>query len=206
MYRYILQLYPLYFTYILHSSDPDHCSALFTFDKAVPYTSHSLWSWLKIHLGLLFWSLKCVVPVMSKYTHRSWDASQVFYVHGMELVLCLHYYIWIIISPKFEISMILWSWYGRRLRHIGCNRHRPRRTPRIVFRITAPPMHVWNSYLTQLLMTQSGITLSILENIGKPKWPPAAILCKYDEKVCALHNLITNAPINFMFDVATDLL
>ena len=40
-------------------------------------------------------------------------------------------------------------------------------------------------------------------------WPPAAILWKYDEKACALlwfHHLIKNAPINFIFDVATDLL
>ena len=41
---------------------------------------------------------------------------------------------------------------------------------------------------------------------GKTKWPPAAILWKYDEKHCALHNLIQNAPINFIFDVATELL
>ena len=34
----------------------------------------------------------------------------------------------------------------------------------------------------------------------------AAILWKYDEKACALHNLIKNAPINFIFDVATDIL
>ena len=39
-----------------------------------------------------------------------------------------------------------------------------------------------------------------------PKWPPTAILWKYDEKVCALHNLIKNTPINFIFDVATYLL
>ena len=44
-----------------------------------------------------------------------------------------------------------------------------------------------------------------LEIIEKPKWPPATILWKYDEN-CALHNLIKNAPINFIFDVATDLL
>ena len=31
----------------------------------------------------------------------------------------------------------------------------------------------------------------------------AAILRKYDEKAYALHNLIKNAPINFIFDVAT---
>ena len=52
----------------------------------------------------------------------------------------------------------------------------------------------------------SARALSILEKIGKPKWPLAAILWKYDEQDCALHNLITNAPINFIFDVATDLL
>ena len=33
-----------------------------------------------------------------------------------------------------------------------------------------------------------------------------AILWKYDEKACALYNLIKNAPINFIFDVATDIL
>ena len=27
---------------------------------------------------------------------------------------------------------------------------------------------------------------------------------KYDEKACALHNLIKNTPINFIFDVVTD--
>ena len=47
-------------------------------------------------------------------------------------------------------------------------------------------------------MTQSGRTLSILENIGKPN--------KYNKKACALHNLIKNVPKNFKFDVATDLL
>ena len=30
----------------------------------------------------------------------------------------------------------------------------------------------------------------------------AAILWKYDEKACALHNLIWKVPINFIFDVA----
>ena len=55
-------------------------------------------------------------------------------------------------------------------------------------------------------MTSSGRTLSILEQIGKPKWPPVAILWKYDEKACALYNLIKNALINFIFDVATDIL
>ena len=29
---------------------------------------------------------------------------------------------------------------------------------------------------------------------------------KYDEKACALYNLIKNALINFLFDVATDIL
>ena len=28
---------------------------------------------------------------------------------------------------------------------------------------------------------------------------------KYDEKACALHNLIKDEPINFIFDVATDM-
>ena len=46
---------------------------------------------------------------------------------------------------------------------------------------------------------------------GKPQWPPTAILWKYDEKACAtdvaqVHNLIKNAPINFIFDIATDIL
>ena len=40
----------------------------------------------------------------------------------------------------------------------------------------------------------------------KPKWPAAAILWKYDEKACALYNLIKNALINFIFDVSTDML
>ena len=35
-------------------------------------------------------------------------------------------------------------------------------------------------------MTYSGRTISILEKIGKPKWPPTAILCKYDKKACAI--------------------
>ena len=43
-------------------------------------------------------------------------------------------------------------------------------------------------------------------NRKKTKWPPAAILWKYDEKACAIYNLIKNAPINFIFDVATDIL
>ena len=33
-----------------------------------------------------------------------------------------------------------------------------------------------------------------------------AILWKYDEKACAIYNLMKNAPINFIFDVATDIL
>ena len=66
----------------------------------------------------------------------------------------------LIISPKFEISGILWSWSGRRLR---------RRTPRLVCHITATPMRLSNSYLTQPLMTYSGGTISILEKIGKTK-------------------------------------
>ena len=52
----------------------------------------------------------------------------------------------LIISPKFEISGILWFWSGRRLRR------RSRRTPRLVFHVTATPMRVSNSYLTQPLM------------------------------------------------------
>ena len=40
----------------------------------------------------------------------------------------------------------------------------------------------------------------------KPKWPLAPILWKYDEKACTLYNLIKNAPIKFIFDVATDIL
>ena len=61
--------------------------------------------------------------------------------------------------------------------------------------------------MTQPLMEEPyGRTLSILEKIGKPKWPATAILWKYDEKACALHNLIKNTPINFILDVVTDLL
>ena len=78
----------------------------------------------------------------------------------------------IIISPKFEISGILWFWSGRRLRRRRLRRRRRRRTPRLVFHVTATPMRVSNSYLTQPLIPQSGRTLSILEKIGKPKWPP----------------------------------
>ena len=52
----------------------------------------------------------------------------------------------VIISPKYEISGILWFCSGARLR---CSR----RTPRLVFHITATPMRVSNSYLTQPLMT-----------------------------------------------------
>ena len=54
-------------------------------------------------------------------------------------------HVWVIISPKFEISGILWFWFGRR-------RSR-RRTPRLVSHVTATPMRVSNSYLTQTLMT-----------------------------------------------------
>ena len=56
-----------------------------------------------------------------------------------------------------EISGILWFWSGRR------------RTPRLVFHVTVTPRRVSNSYLTQPLMTYSGRTLSILEQIGKTK-------------------------------------
>ena len=42
----------------------------------------------------------------------------------------------IIISPKLEISGISWFWSGRRLRR------RRRRTPWLVFHVTATPMHV----------------------------------------------------------------
>ena len=54
----------------------------------------------------------------------------------------------LIISPKFEISGILWFWSGRRLRrrHHRRRRHRRRRrTPRLVFHVTATPMRVSNS-------------------------------------------------------------
>ena len=74
----------------------------------------------------------------------------------------------LIISPKFEISGILWFWSGHRLRRLRLRR----RTPRLVFHVTATPMRVSNSYLTQPLIPRSGRTLSILEKIGKPKWPP----------------------------------
>ena len=61
---------------------------------------------------------------------------------------------YIIISPKFEISGMLWFWSGRRrIRRIRCNRRRRRRrTPRRVFHVTATPMRVSNSYLTQPLI------------------------------------------------------
>ena len=59
----------------------------------------------------------------------------------------------IIISPKFEISGILWFWSGRRLRRrLRRRRRRRRRTPRLVFHVTATPMRVSNSYLTQPLI------------------------------------------------------
>ena len=54
----------------------------------------------------------------------------------------------IIISPKFEISGILWFWSAGRRRI-----RRRRRTPRVVLHVTATPMRVSNSYLTQPLMT-----------------------------------------------------
>ena len=55
----------------------------------------------------------------------------------------------VIISPKFEISGMLWFWSGRRRR---IRRRRRRRTPRLVFHVTATPMRVSNSYLTQPLI------------------------------------------------------
>ena len=54
-------------------------------------------------------------------------------------------------------------------------------------------------------MAQSGRLLSILAKIGKPKWRMAAILWKYSEKACARHNMIRNAPINFIVYVAIEL-
>ena len=62
----------------------------------------------------------------------------------------------IIISPKFEISGILWFWSGRR-------RRRRHRTPRLVFHVAATPMHVEEPY-------------RFWSKSEKPKWPPAAIL------------------------------
>ena len=59
----------------------------------------------------------------------------------------------LIISPKFEISGMLWFWSGRRRRRIRrIRRRRRRRTPRLVFHVTATPMRVSNSYLTQPLI------------------------------------------------------
>ena len=38
----------------------------------------------------------------------------------------------------------------------------------------------------------------------KPKWPPTAILGKYDEKACVSRNCDTNTRIKFIFDTAID--
>ena len=56
----------------------------------------------------------------------------------------------IIISPKFEISGMLWFWSGRRRRRRRRirRRRRRRRTPRLVFHVIATQMRVSNSYLT----------------------------------------------------------
>ena len=62
-----------------------------------------------------------------------------FYQHNIEHL---------IISHKFEISGIIWFWSGAHLR-----------MPRLVFHVTATPMRVSNSYLTQPLVTQSGRSL-----------------------------------------------
>ena len=48
-------------------------------------------------------------------------------------------------------------------------------------------------------MTQS---ISILEKIWKPNYQIGAILWKYAEQYFARHNIIRNAPINYIFDVA----
>ena len=79
----------------------------------------------------------------------------------------------LIISPKFEISGIeisgiLWFWSGRR----SCIRRR--RTPRLVFHVTATPMRVSNSYLIQPLIEWKN-PIDFGEN-RKTKWPPTAIL------------------------------
>ena len=80
----------------------------------------------------------------------------------MHLIIFMLLLLCVIISPKFEISKILWFWSGRRRRirrrrirrrRIRRRRIRRRRTPRFVFHVTATPVRVSNSYLTQPLMT-----------------------------------------------------
>ena len=68
------------------------------------------------------------------------------------------------------------------------------------------PMLISNSYLTYPYWWPSvEEPKRNLAKIGKPKWPIAAILWKYDEKACARHNIFRNAPINIIFDVAIGL-
>ena len=39
---------------------------------------------------MLFWLLKCIVPVMSKYTYMSLETSQILYVlHGVGVLLVI---------------------------------------------------------------------------------------------------------------------
>ena len=52
-----------------------------------------------------------------------------------------HCWLYVIISPKFKISGILWFWSGRRRRIRRRRiRRRRRRTPRLVFHVTATPI------------------------------------------------------------------
>ena len=84
------------------------------------------------------------------YPHESYYLHEVFrYDISLYIIVCYNSHHqkqtqYIIISPKFKISGILWFWSGRRRR-----RRRIRRTRRLVFHVTATPMHVSNSYMTQ---------------------------------------------------------
>ena len=102
----------------------------------------------------------------------------------------------VIISPKFEISGILWFWFGRR-----------RRTPRLVFHVTATPMRVskfiCDTAIDDLEQKNPYRFWRKSENQNGRQRPFCENMMK---QACALHNLIKNAPINFIFDVATDIL
>ena len=106
----------------------------------------------------------------------------------------------LIISPKFEISGMLWFWSGRpaasaaAARQQACVSRNCDSNARIKF--------IFDTTIDDLEWKNP---IDFGEN-RKTKWPPTAILWKYDEKDCALHNFIKNAPINFTFNVATDIL
>ena len=72
-------------------------------------------------------------------------------------------------------------------------------------------LHVIKEILTGLMWICSFVTPrngNIPRGVAKWNIPITRgnnILWNYNEKVCALHNLIKNAPTNFIFDIATDL-